>query len=76
MVAVIRGSDDGGRKMYAPTAALPPAYAGLRVEVYRDRITQPGSWNKLAVIASRDDVDTMLAHSLIQAVTRFGIRPS
>jgi hypothetical protein len=75
MVAIIRGSD-GGRKMYDPTAAIPRAYNALRVETYRDRIDYPGSWNKQAVVAHENDADTMLAHSLIQAQTRFGIRPS
>jgi hypothetical protein len=70
LLAIIRGSDDGGKKMYDPAQQLPPAYEPFRVEIYRDRIDFPRSWNKLAVIAHKDDETTMLNHALLQARRR------
>jgi hypothetical protein len=69
LVAIIRGLD-GGRKMYGPADELPSAYAGFRIAVYRDRVQVRGSWNKLAVVASETDTDTILNHALIQARRR------
>ncbi len=51
LIAIIRGRD-GGRKMYGPAEELPPAYAGFRIVIYRDRVQANGSWNKLAVVAT------------------------
>jgi hypothetical protein len=75
LIAIIKGSD-GGAKMYDPTDELPAAYAPFRIETYRDRIDAPGSYSKLGVVAREDDIDTMLGHTLIQAQSRFGLRPS
>jgi hypothetical protein len=66
LVAVIRGSD-GGRRMYGPTDALPAIYRErFRTQVYSERISSPGAWNKLVVVAREDDHDAMLNHALIQ----------
>jgi hypothetical protein len=69
LIAVIRGSD-GGRRMYGPTQALPPAYAQFRIATYRDRVQARGAWNKLAVVAAETDTDAILNHALIQARRR------
>jgi hypothetical protein len=74
LIAIIRGKG-GGRKMYDPTDDLPIEYEPFRIETYRDRIDVAGSWNKLAVVAHEDDVATMLNHGLIQAQSRFDIKP-
>jgi hypothetical protein len=70
MLAVIRGSD-GGRRMYGPSDSLPDVYVqNFRTETYNDRIRYPGAWKKVAVIAAKDDVATMLNHALVQARRR------
>jgi hypothetical protein len=69
LIAVIRGSD-GGRRMYGPAEALPPAYAQFRIATYRDRVQAKGAWNKLAVVAAETDTDAILNHALIQARRR------
>lgn len=74
LVAIIRGSGGPrGQRMFDPEAELPPYYAGLRVETYRDRISgtpRLGSWNKLAVVAHKDDSTSMLLHAAIQVLLR------
>ena len=71
LVAVVRGSD-GGRRMYGPGDALPRVYEErFRTELYSDRITYPGVWNKVAVVAREDDHETMLNHALIQGRRRY-----
>jgi hypothetical protein len=70
LLAVIRGSD-GARRMYGPGDTLPAIYAEhFRTEVYRDRVHASGAWNKLAVIAHKDDTPTLLNHALMQARRR------
>jgi hypothetical protein len=76
LVAIIRGTGDSQRGMYGPGAHLPGAYRNLRVEIVKDRIGFKGAYNKQAIVAAEDDIDTMLNHSLIQAELRFEIRPS
>ena len=69
-LAVIRGLD-GGRKMFGPTDSLPDIYrSAFRTEMYKERIGAKGSWNKVAVIAHKDDYETMLNHALVQARRR------
>jgi len=71
LVAVIRGSD-GGRRMYGAADALPAVYVErFRTQIYNERITYPGAWNKLVVVASEDDDETMLNHALIQSRRRY-----
>jgi hypothetical protein len=71
LVAVIRGSD-GGRRMYGVADALPAVYTErFRTQVYNDRITYPGAWNKLVVVAREDDDETILNHALIQSRRRY-----
>jgi hypothetical protein len=71
LVAVIRGSD-GGRRMYGAGDALPAVYTErFRTEIYNDRITHPGAWNKVVVVAREDDDETMLNHGLIQSRRRY-----
>jgi hypothetical protein len=71
LVAVIRGSD-GGRRMYGAGDALPTVYTErFRTEIYNERITYPGAWNKVVVVAREDDDETMLNHALIQSRRRY-----
>jgi hypothetical protein len=71
LVAVIRGSD-GARRMYGTGDALPTIYTErFRTQIYNERITHPGAWNKAAVVAREDDHETMLNHALIQSRRRY-----
>jgi hypothetical protein len=71
LVAVIRGSD-GGRRMYSAADALPLVYTEhFRTQIYNERITHPGAWNKVVVVAREDDDQTMLNHALIQSRRRY-----
>jgi hypothetical protein len=71
LVAVIRGSD-GGRRMYGAGDALPRVYEErFRTQLYSERVTYPGVWNKLVVVAHEDDHETMLNHALIQGRRRY-----
>jgi hypothetical protein len=71
LVAVIRGSD-GGRRMYGAGDALPAVYTErFRTQIYNERITYPGVWNKVVVIAREDDDEAMLNHALIQSRRRY-----
>jgi hypothetical protein len=70
LVAVIRGSD-GGRRMYGAGDALPAVYSErFRTEIYNERISSPGAWNKLVVVAREDDNEAILNHALIQSRRR------
>ncbi|MDO8189038.1 hypothetical protein Q5424_00860 [Conexibacter sp. JD483] len=77
LIAVIRGSD-GAKKMYDPSAALPPAYdqVGGSIVVFRDRVPQRYAWTKLALVAHEGDVATQLNHALLQARRRGDLPPS
>jgi hypothetical protein len=68
MVSMIRGGGDSGRAGFGPTAALPPAYAGFKTGMLRDRVA--GKWNVQAGIADSDDHETMLNHTALQAKLR------
>jgi hypothetical protein len=71
LVAVIRGSD-GGRRMYSAGDALPAVYTErFRTQIYNERITYPGAWNKIVVVAREDDDEAMLNHALIQSRRRY-----
>jgi hypothetical protein len=71
LVAVIRGSD-GGRRMYGVGDTLPAVYAErFRTQIYNERVTSPGAWNKVVVVAREDDEHTMLNHALIQSRRRY-----
>jgi hypothetical protein len=71
LVAVIRGSD-GGRRMYGAGDALPAVYTErFRTQIYNERITHPGAWNKIVVVAHEDENETMLNHALIQSRRRY-----
>jgi hypothetical protein len=73
-IAVVKGKA-GSARMYDPGDELPAPYSRLRTEIYRDRVDKPYSYTKLGVVAGRDDVDTMLGHTFIQAVSRLNILP-
>lgn len=75
-VAIIRGAGALQRSMYDPGMVLPGPYRHLRVENYRDHIDYAGSWSKQAVVATEDDIDSMLRHAMIQAELRFNLVPS
>ncbi len=72
LVAIIRGS--GGpksKKMYGPGDPLPEDYQqNFRTQLFADRISSSGAWNKTAVIARADDETTLLNHALLQARRR------
>jgi hypothetical protein len=71
LVAVIRGSD-GGRRMYGTGDALPAVYTErFRTQIYNERISYPGAWNKVVVVAREDDDETILNHALIQSRRRY-----
>lgn len=69
LIAIIKGKE-GGAKLYDPGDDLPSIYESFRVEIYRDRIDYPRSYEKLGVLAREDDYATMLNHSLIQVLSR------
>jgi hypothetical protein len=70
LVAVIRGSD-GARRMYGVGDALPKVYAErFRTDIYSERITRPGAWNKRVAVVRDDDHEAMLTHALIQSRRR------
>ena len=66
LVAVIKGKGPGGRSMFAPGDELPRGYERLVVDVFRDRITGPQAFNRLAVVAVDADREAMLDHGLLQ----------
>jgi hypothetical protein len=71
LLAVIRGSD-GGRRMYGAGDALPGVYSErFRTQIYNERISHPGVWNKIVVVARDDDDEAMLNHALIQSRRRY-----
>ena len=71
LVAVIRGSD-GGRRMYGAGDPLPAVYTErFRTQIYSERITYPGVWNRVVVVAREDDDETILNHALIQSRRRY-----
>lgn len=43
---------------------LPPVYAGMKVELQRDRLRGPYAKNRLGVVATSQDTETMLDHAL------------
>ncbi|HVY79097.1 MAG TPA: hypothetical protein VG898_11380 [Solirubrobacterales bacterium] len=73
-IAIVKGKE-GRARMYDPGDELPAAYSAFRTETYRDRIEKPHSYNKIGIVAGKDDAETMLGHTFIQAVTRLGIYP-
>lgn len=74
MIAIIKGKG-GTARMYDPTDELPEVYSAFSTETYRDRVDKPHSYNKLGIVAGKDDAETMLGHTYFQAVTRLGINP-
>jgi hypothetical protein len=71
LVAVIRGSD-GGRRMYGAGDTLPAVYTErFTTQIYNERITHPGAWNKVVVVAHEDDHEAMLNHAVIQSRRRY-----
>ena len=48
-----------------------PALLEHRLALYSERVVYPGVWNKAVVVASEDDVATMLNHALIQGRRRY-----
>jgi hypothetical protein len=72
MLAVIRGlGGAGGRKMFSPSDTLPAPYPeAFQIRPYRDQIEARNAWNKLAVVVSEDDRESMLNHALLQARRR------
>jgi len=67
VVSMVRGRD-GGRKTFRPTDVLPAAYGDFKTDILGQRIK--GKWNVQAVVAKKEDVQTMLNHTAIQARLR------
>jgi hypothetical protein len=70
--ALISGMSPTRKANYSPEDAgsLPSVYERMNVAVQRDVIDGPNSRNRLAVLASGDDVDDMLDHALVQLRVR------
>lgn len=66
LVAVLKGKGDGGRSMFAPGDELPAGYEPLKIEVFRDRVSGPQAYNRLAVVAEAGDRQTMCTHAFLQ----------
>jgi hypothetical protein len=75
LTAIIRGNGPTRRAMYDAGVRPPGVYARFNVGIYSKYVRAPKAWNKWAVIAGEDDIDTILGHSLIQANLRFEIKP-
>jgi hypothetical protein len=71
LVAIIKGKGPGGRSMFAPGDDVPAGYDELDVDVFRDRITGPQAFNRLAVIAKGGDRSAMCTHATLQLTLRF-----
>jgi hypothetical protein len=71
LVAIIKGKGDGGRSMFSPGDDLPAGYERLEIDVFRDRITGPQAYNRLAVIARGGDRQAMCTHAALQLGLRF-----
>jgi hypothetical protein len=67
-ISMIRGGGDSGRAGFSPSAALPNAYDGFKVEMLRDRVA--GKWNVQSVVTDAGDFETMLNHTALQAKLR------
>lgn len=68
MVSMIRGGGETGRAGFGPADSLPDAYQGFEIAMLSDRVA--GKWNRQAVVAKKDDFETMLDHTAIQAKLR------
>jgi hypothetical protein len=73
--SVIKGAGPKKRSLYGADDELPAGYGGLPTALYPERVHAKGVWRKKVVVAAENDYATMLAHSLIQAELRHGIRP-
>lgn len=71
LVAIIKGKGAGGRSMFAPGDELPAGYERLSIDVFRDRISGPQAFNRLAVIAEGGDRQAMCEHAFLQLRLRF-----
>lgn len=73
-IAVIRGAGGPrGQRMFPPDQAPPTPYDGLSVVTFRDRVAGTprfSGFNRLAVAANEEDVETMLRHAAIQVLLR------
>ncbi|MGH3137269.1 MAG: hypothetical protein ACRDPV_12355 [Gaiellaceae bacterium] len=73
-VAVIRGAGGPrGQRMFSPDQVPPTAYDELSVVTFRDRVAGTprfSGFNRLAVAANEEDVETMLRHAAIQVFLR------
>jgi hypothetical protein len=70
LVAIIKGKGDGGRSMFKPGDDLPPGYENFEIDVFRNRITGPQAFNRLAVVARGGDRQAMCTHALLQLALR------
>jgi hypothetical protein len=66
VVAVLKGKGDGGRSMFAPGDELPAGYERLTIEVFRDRVSGPQAYKRLAVVAEAGDRQSMCTHAFLQ----------
>jgi hypothetical protein len=66
LIAVIKGKGDGGRSMFGPGDELPAGYADLDVELFKDRISGPQAYNRMAVVAKQGDRQAICTHAALQ----------
>ena len=66
LVAVLKGKGAGGRSMFAPGDDLPVGYERLTVEIFRDRVSGPQAYNRLAVVAEGGGRQAMCTHAFLQ----------
>ena len=65
MVSVVKLR--GGQQHVRPGDPIPPEYAGLPLVTYTDVVTGPYAAGSMAVVAQKDDDDSMAHHALIRA---------
>jgi hypothetical protein len=66
VVATLKGKGNGCRSMFAPGDELPAGYEELTIEIFRDRVSGPQAYNRLAVVAEAGNLQTMCTHALLQ----------
>lgn len=68
VISYVRGGGTTGKAGFGPFDSLPTAYESFKTEALAERVS--GKWNRLGVVAHKDDVMTVLAHTALQARLR------
>jgi hypothetical protein len=53
---------------------IPPEYRGFHLARFNEIVRGPHAWSRMAVIAHKEDLETMIRHGLIRAVQRGSLR--